>query len=165
MDYVKIAKQRARRLKKAGIENNALKAYEAMMNVAKRGHSKKVADKIVKKISKQFVKNELSTKTGIKARYKRQVGKTAKDIKEASEVVDVSVKLNDETLRENLGSEVLHKVYQNQEAKGYSTTMTRNALSRYFLKHAGEEFNVEEATDEIIEDIKKRLGSDYGDEE
>lgn len=156
MDYVKLAKQRARRLEKRGIENNALKAYNAMIEVAKQKGAGR--DKAIKKISRQFVKNELSTVSGIKAKYKRETGVSAKDINEASEAVDVSVRLNDDALRENLGSEVLHEVYQNSEDVGYSTAIARNALSRFFLKHSGEEFNADEAIDEIINDIKNRIG-------
>lgn len=148
-NYVKIAKQRASRLKKAGIENNALKAFTAMMQTAKTPKQKQ-------KVAKQFVSNPLSTKTGIKAEYKKKYGERPESAQQASEYVDRAIKINDDTLRENLGSEVLHEIFSNQESEGYSTTQARNALSRYFLENVGNEFTTDDAINAIIDDIRIR---------
>ena len=150
INYQKTAQRRARVLEKAGIDNNAVKAYRAMMKTAKTAKQKQ-------KVARQFVHNPLSTRTGIKQEYKKKYGERPSDIKDASEQVDKTIKINDDTLRENLGSEVLHEVFTNQEVEGYSTTQARNALSRYMLSHSGEEFDVDDAINEVIDDIRTRI--------
>lgn len=165
MDYVKLAKRRERSLENRGVENNAMKAYLAMIDVAKQKATGEARNRGIKAVSRQFVKNNLSTATGIKRRYKKEMGEKAPDLQTAAAQTDSMVKLNDETLRENLGSEVLKQVFENQEIVGYSTRKARNALSRYFYEHTYiengkvkvEEFNVDDAVDAIVNDLKERL--------
>lgn len=157
MDYVKTAKRRAKALESKGVNNNALKAYKAMMNVAGDYATDKARQRLVKKVSRQFVSNELSTAQGIEKKYKRHFGEKVDDLKTASEKVDVAVKLSDEALRKHLGSEVLKRVFYNQSLNTYSTRMARNAMTRYFNAHYGEEFDEDSAVDDIITDLRERM--------
>lgn len=149
-NYQKIASRRARELEKSGIENNAVKAYRAMMKTAKNAKQKQ-------KVARQFINNPLSTKTGIKQEYKKKYGERPDNLQVASEKVDKIVFIDDETLRENLGSEVLHDVFENQQVEGYSTKQARNSLSKYMLKNKGKEFNTNDAINSIIDDLRGKV--------
>jgi predicted metal-binding transcription factor (methanogenesis marker protein 9) len=70
MDVLKKAWQRADRLKRAGISNDALAKYRRdIANVNKAALSREEKRKLKEEIAEQFLKNQTSTKTGIKEQF------------------------------------------------------------------------------------------------
>jgi predicted metal-binding transcription factor (methanogenesis marker protein 9) len=70
MDVLKKAWQRADRLKRAGISNDALAKYRRdITNVNKAALSREEKRKLKEEIAEQFLKNQTSTKTGIKEQF------------------------------------------------------------------------------------------------
>lgn len=151
-NYTKIAKQRASRLEKSGIDNNALKAYRAMMKTARTAKQKA-------KISKQFVNNPLSTKTGIKSEYKKKYGERPESAQQASESVDKYIMINDETLRDkdNLGSQIMQDAFEFGSYNGLSTRQIRNSLSKYFLKHMNDNITYDDMYNDIMDDLTRKI--------
>lgn len=70
MDVLKKAWQRADRLKRAGISNDALAKYRRdIANVNNAALSREEKRKLKEEIAEQFLKNQTSTKTGIKEQF------------------------------------------------------------------------------------------------
>jgi len=171
IDTIRTANRRARELKKRGIDNNALQAFELRKEQLKdrfgsfgslKGKDKAKYRRAYVKAFKDFLKNPQSTVTGIKKEYKKKGGTGATSVQEMSDFIDKTELLTDDILREQLGSQTLHDVYRQAEVNEFSTKQVRESMSKILLSHQRADdmdgITTGELVDEILDDVQSAEG-------
>lgn len=174
---VSTVKRRIRRLRENKVENNALKVLEANLTtfykktgLKKRGRGITIDDRMSAKekremndILRAFLKDKTSTLTGIKEEAKK-LGYDGGSAAELAREVDDSmlVLINDQSIIDTLGSQVVHDIYTNQKERGYDPDVARAALSNVILHtDMSEQVSVQELTARVMENIEGLLEQGY----
>lgn len=168
---LEIAKQRAYRLEKAGLQTDALQLYKQQVEVlteGKRGVSfadmNKEEKATLRRIANQFIKSDESTKTGIKQAYKRTFGKEPKNVNQALKDLQTQKKLGElGKARQKYGYDVEYQIHQDiremELDESYHTfineKMVKLSRSRKFASMSQDDkYNA--LLQELRKEIKKR---------
>lgn len=162
LDTIRTANRRARELKKRGIDNNALQAFELRKEQLKdrfgsygqlKGKDKAKYRRAYVKAFNDFLKNPQSTVTGIKKEYKKKGGKGATSIQEMSDFIDKSELMSDDILREQLGSQVMQDTYHDARINEYTTDEVRESMSDVLLKHRRAKNMAGLTTSDLVDEV------------